>query len=45
MHKFSVSKNTKKKINNDKRKGDMVVGKVVAHLCLSIIIKEIKFYC
>jgi hypothetical protein len=37
MHKFSVSKDMKKKINNDKR-SDMVVGKVVAHLCLTLII-------
>jgi hypothetical protein len=27
----------KKKINNDKRR-DMVVGKVVAHLCLTLLI-------
>ena len=27
-----------KKINNDKRRKDMVVGKVVAHLCLTLII-------
>jgi hypothetical protein len=27
----------KKKINNDKRR-DMVVGKVVAHLCLALFI-------
>jgi hypothetical protein len=32
MHKFSVSKDMKKKINNDKRRRDMVIGKVVAHL-------------
>jgi hypothetical protein len=31
----------KKKINNDKRR-DMVVGKVVAHLCLALIF-ELKF--
>jgi hypothetical protein len=43
MHKFSVSKDMKKKINNDKRRRDMVVGKVVAHLCLTLIIKELKF--
>ena len=42
MHKFNVSKDTKK-INNDKRRKDMVVGKVVAHLCLTLIIKELKF--
>ena len=42
MHKFSVSKDMKKN-NNDKRRRDMVVGKVVAHLCLPLIIKELKF--
>jgi hypothetical protein len=46
MHKFSVSKDMKKKrINDDKkrRRRDMVVGKVVAHLCRTLIIKELKF--
>jgi hypothetical protein len=43
MHKFSVSKDMKKKLNNDKRRRDMVVGKVVAHLCLTLIIKGLKF--
>jgi hypothetical protein len=43
MHKFSVSMDMKKKINNDKRIRDMVVGKVVTHLCLTLIIKELKF--
>ena len=38
MHKFSVSKDMKKKINIDKRRRDMVVGKVAAHLCLTLII-------
>jgi hypothetical protein len=33
----------KKKINNDKRRRDMVVGKMVAHLCPALIIKELKF--
>jgi hypothetical protein len=33
----------KKKFNNDKRRRDMVVGKVVAHLCLTLIIKELKY--
>jgi hypothetical protein len=37
MHKFSVRKDMKKEFNNDKRR-DMVVGKVVAHLCLTLII-------
>jgi hypothetical protein len=40
MHKFSVNKDMKK---NDKRRRDMAVGKVVAHLCLTLIIKELKF--
>jgi hypothetical protein len=37
--------NTKdlQKINNDKRRRDMIVGKVVVHLCLTLIIKELKF--
>jgi hypothetical protein len=32
-----------KKNNNGKMRRDMVVGKVVAHLCLTLIIKELKF--
>jgi hypothetical protein len=43
MHKFCVSKDRKKKINNDKRRRDMVVGKGVAHLCLTLIIKKLEF--
>jgi hypothetical protein len=43
MHKFSVSKDMKRKINNDKRRRDMVVAKVVAHLCLTLITKDLKF--
>jgi hypothetical protein len=31
-----------KKNNNDKRRRDIVVGKVVAPLCLTLIIKELK---
>ena len=38
MHEFSVSEDMKKKINNDKRRRDMAVGKVVTHLCLKLII-------
>jgi hypothetical protein len=34
---FMSNTNYMKKINNDKRR-DMVVGKVVAHLCLTILI-------
>jgi hypothetical protein len=42
MHKFCVSKDMKFFFNNDRRRRDMVVGKVVAHLCLTLIIKELK---
>jgi hypothetical protein len=35
--------NYMKKNNNDKRRRDMVVGKAAAHLCLTLIIKELKF--
>jgi len=31
-----------KKINNDKRRKEVVVGKVAAHLCLTLIIKKMK---
>ena len=41
MHRFSVSKNMKKN-NNDKRRKEVVSGKVVAHLWLALIIKESK---
>jgi hypothetical protein len=44
MHKFSVSKDMKKKLTMIKGEGTWyVVGKVVAHLCLTLIIKELKF--
>jgi hypothetical protein len=43
MHKFSVSKDMKVFFNNDKRRRDMIVGKVVVQLCLTLIIKELKF--
>ena len=42
MHKFSVSKDMKKKFNNDKRRKEVAVRKVTAHLCLTLIIKELK---
>ena len=42
MHKFSVSKDMRKKFNNDKRRKGVVGGKVPAHLCLTLIIKELK---
>jgi hypothetical protein len=32
-----------KKKKNGKRRRDVVVGKLVAHLCLTLIIKELKF--
>jgi hypothetical protein len=31
-----------KKINNEKRIKEVAVGKVPAHLCLTLIIKELK---
>jgi hypothetical protein len=43
MHEFSVSKDIKKKFNNDKRRREVAVGKVAAHLCLTLIIKELRF--
>jgi hypothetical protein len=42
MHKFSVSKDLKKKTKNDRRREEVAIGKVVAHLCLTLIIKELK---
>jgi hypothetical protein len=41
MHGFCVNKDMKK-INNDKNRKKMAVGKVVAHLCLTLIIKQLK---
>ena len=41
MHEFSVNKDTKK-FNNDKRRKGVAIGKVVAHLCLTLIIEELK---
>jgi hypothetical protein len=34
MHEFSVRKDMEKKINNDKRRKKVAVGKVTMHLCL-----------
>ena len=31
-----------KKIDNGKRRKEVVVGKVATHLCLTLIIKELK---
>jgi hypothetical protein len=42
MHKFSVSKDMKKETNNDKRRKEVALRKVAAHLCLTLIIKELK---
>ena len=42
MHEFSVSKDMEKKINNDKRRKEVVIGKAAAHLSLTLIIKELK---
>ena len=41
MHKFSVSKNILK-INNDKRRKEIAIGKLAVHLCLTLIIKELR---
>jgi hypothetical protein len=41
MHEFSVSKDMEKN-NNVKRRREVAVGKVAAHLCLTLIIKEFK---
>jgi hypothetical protein len=41
MHEFSVGEDMKK-INNDKRSKEMAVGKLTAHLCLTLIIKELR---
>ena len=42
MHRLSVSKDMKKKTNNDTRRREVVVGKLAAHLCLTRIVKELK---
>ena len=41
MHIFSVSKDMKK-FDNDKRRKEVVVRKLPEHLCLTLIIKEMK---
>ena len=41
MYEFSVNKDMIF-FNNDKRRKEVVVGKVEAHLCLTLIIKELK---
>jgi hypothetical protein len=40
-HEFSVSKDMKI-IDNDKRRKEVVVGKLAEHLCLTLIIKQLK---
>jgi hypothetical protein len=44
MHEFGVSKDMKKnkKIKHDKSRKEVAIGKVAAHLCLTLIIKELK---
>ena len=42
MHEFSVNKDMKKKITIIKKRKEVAIGKVVAHLCLTLIIKELK---
>jgi hypothetical protein len=41
MHKFGVGKDMEK-FYNEKRRKEVAVGKVPAHLCLTLIIKELK---
>ena len=41
IHEFSVGKDMEK-MNNDKRRKEVVVGKIAIHLCLTQIIKELK---
>ena len=41
MHEFSVSKDMEKRVNNDKRRKEVAIGKVTTHLCLTLIIKEL----
>jgi hypothetical protein len=41
MHKFSVSKDMIK-INNDKRRKELAIEKVMVHLCLTLILIEMK---
>ena len=43
MHEYSVSKDMKKKkLTMIKRRKEVAVGKVAAHFCLTLIIKELK---
>ena len=40
MHEFSVSKVMEKELTMIKGKKEVAIGKVVAHLCLTLIMKE-----
>jgi hypothetical protein len=42
MHEFSVNKDMKNKFNNDKKRREVEIEKVAAHLCLTLIIKELR---
>ena len=41
MHNFSVSKDMKKIVNNDRRRKEVAVRKVAVQLYLTLIIKEL----
>ena len=41
MHDFSVSKDMKQN-SNDKKRKEVTIRKVAAHLCLTLIMKELK---
>ena len=41
MYEFSVSKDMKKNYN-DKRRKEVAIGKVAVHLCLTLILIEMK---
>ena len=43
MHKFSDSKDMKLKLTMIKGEGERLVGKVLVHLCLTLIIEKLKF--
>ena len=42
MHEFSVSKDMEKYNDKDERRKEVVAGKVVAQLCLTLIVKGLK---
>ena len=41
MHEFSVSKDMEK-FDNDKRRKEVVVGELPEHICLTLVIKNLK---